>query len=102
MSKKISIVMTDDIDGAGNAEPVIFVFDGVMYEIDLSEANRATMSHIFAPFIEAGRRVAGGRYGGARRTEPSAIRAWARENGLEVSERGRLSDDLVRQYEAAH
>ena len=36
------------------------------------------------------------------RQENAAIRAWARSAGLPVSERGRISADVIRQYEVAH
>ena len=41
---------------------------------------------------------------GARSGAGSAneIRAWARENGFEVSDRGRVRDEVRTAYEAAH
>jgi hypothetical protein len=108
MSKSVSVIVTDDLDGSQNAETVSFGFDGVAYEIDLAEKNRAKLEKALAPFIEAGRRVprSGPRRGGGRQSSASvdrgAVRAWARERGLKVSERGRVSADIMRQYEAAH
>jgi hypothetical protein len=108
MSKSVSVIVTDDLDGSQNAETVSFGFDGVAYEIDLAEKNRAKLEKALAPFIEAGRRVprSGGRRAGGRPSSASvdrgAVRAWARERGLKVSERGRVSADIMRQYEAAH
>jgi Lsr2 len=108
MSKSVSVIVTDDLDGSENAETVTFGFDGVTYEIDLAQKNRAKLEKALAPFIDAGRRVprAGSRRGGGRQSASSvdrgAVRAWARERGLKVSERGRVSADIMRQYEAAH
>jgi len=108
MARTVSVVITDDIDGSPEAQTVTFGVDGVSYEIDLSEANRARMSAAFAPFIAAGRRGSRGgrRRGGGRpaaeRVDRAAVRAWAREAGLAVSERGRISAEVMRQYEAAH
>ena len=108
MSKSVSVIVTDDLDGSQNAETVSFGFDGVAYEIDLAEKNRAKLEKALAPFIDAGRRVprSGARRGGGRQSSASvdrgAVRAWARERGLKVSERGRVSADIMRQYEAAH
>jgi len=95
------------MDGSPDAETLTFGLNGVTYEIDLSEANRAKLSAAFAPFIAAGRRSSRGgrrRAGrpGAERVDRAAVRAWAREAGLAVSERGRISADIMRQYEAAH
>lgn len=108
MSRNVSVVITDDLDGTEGAETVSFGIDGASYEIDLSEANRSRLADGLAPFIAAGRRANrnAGRRGGGRSTSPSvdraAVRAWAREAGLNVSERGRISSDVMNKYEAAH
>ena len=108
MARTVSVVITDDIDGSPDAQTVSFGIDGVTYEIDLSDANRAKLSSAFAPFIAAGRRSSrGGRRRsagrpGAERADRAAVRAWARQAGLAVSERGRISGEVMRQYEAAH
>jgi Lsr2 len=108
MSKRVSVIITDDLDGSGNAETVSFSFGGVTYEVDLGEKNRASLEKALAPFIEAGRRVPGGgrRRGAGRPGGSSAdladVRAWARAAGLKVSGRGRISSDIMRQYQAAH
>jgi hypothetical protein len=108
MSKNVSVIVTDDLDGSENAETVSFGFDGVTYEIDLATKNRAKLERALAPFIEAGRRVprGGARRGASRpggaRADRGQVRAWAKATGLKVSERGRISADIMRQYEAAH
>jgi hypothetical protein len=100
--------MTDDLDGSPAAETVMFGFDGVTYEIDLSERNRAKLERDLAPYVAAGRRVSRTRRRGgpgrplAPRADRAAVRAWARENGLKVSERGRISTEVLSQYEAVH
>jgi len=107
MSRNVSVVITDDLDGAEGADTVRFALDGVNYEIDLSDANRARLEGDLAPFITAarrpsrdGRRRAG--RSGAASVDRAAVRAWAREAGLNISERGRISAEIIRQYEAAH
>jgi hypothetical protein len=107
MSKNVSVIVTDDLDGSDNAETVTFGFDGVTYEIDLAKKNRAKLEKALAPYMEAGRRVPrGGRRAAGRSSgssaDRSAVRAWAKQAGLQVSERGRVSADVMRQYEAAH
>jgi hypothetical protein len=108
MSRSVSVVVTDDIDGSENAESVSFGLDGVAYEVDLGRKNRVRLEKALAPFIEAGRRVpasssrrGASRAGGAS-VDRTAVRTWARTAGLKVSERGRISADVMRQYEAAH
>jgi hypothetical protein len=102
------VVITDDLDGSEDAETVSFGFHGVTYEVDLGKKNQAKLERALAPFIEAGRRAPSG---GARRTasrvsrssvDRTAVRAWARAAGLKVSERGRISADIIRQYEESH
>jgi hypothetical protein len=109
MVQSVSVIVTDDMDGSAGAETVSFGFDGASYEIDLSARNRARLEKALAPFIEAGRKAprrsrtrAAGRIGGGGATDRTAVRAWARSTGLNVSERGRISADIIRQYEAAH
>lgn len=107
MSKSVSVIITDDLDGSENAQTVSFGLDGVSYEIDLAKKNRAKLEHSLAPFIAAARRVPrgsrrrGGRAAGAP-ADRSAVRDWARSAGLQVSERGRISADIIQRYEAAH
>jgi hypothetical protein len=108
MVTKMSVIISDDLDGSGDAEPVSFGLDGTSYEVDLGAKNRAKLEKALAPYIEAGRRLPAraGRRRPSRASGPSvdnaAIRAWARSTGLQVSERGRISADVIGQYEAAH
>ena len=106
MSKSVSVIVTDDLDGSENAETVSFGFDGATYEVDLGQKNRAKLEKALAPFIDAGRRAPRAATRRAGRQSASvdrgAVRAWARERGLKVSERGRVSADIMSQYEAAH
>jgi Lsr2 len=107
MAKNVSVVITDDLDGEAGAKTVTFGFDGVSYEIDLATANRDKLEKALAPFIGAARRArAGTRRGASRPAAPSvdraAVRAWAREAGLNVSDRGRISAEIMSQYDATH
>ncbi|HYK66509.1 MAG TPA: Lsr2 family protein [Streptosporangiaceae bacterium] len=108
MARNVAVVVTDDIDGSTDAETVTFGLDGVTYEIDLSSDNRARLERDIAPYIEAGRRISRSRNRGgpgrsaAPRVDRAAVRTWAKENGIQVSERGRISAELMSQYEAAH
>lgn len=97
----------DDLEGEeGNSvDTVMFGFDGASYEIDLSEGNREKMAAALAPYIKAGRSTGGRRKprnGGGPNSSPArtdkeqldAIRAWARNNGHEVSDRGRIAQSV--------
>ena len=76
MSKSVSVIVTDDLDGSENAETVSFGFDGVTYEVDLAAKNRAKLEKALAPFIEAGRRLR------APRPAASGARAAYRSTGV--------------------
>jgi hypothetical protein len=108
MAKTVSVLIADDLDGSPDAETVRFGFGGVSYEIDLGKKNKAKLDRGVAKYIEAGRRAGlrGGRVSGpvssGRRAELAAVRAWAKEQGLQVSERGRISGDVMAQYKAVH
>ena len=118
MAQKINVTLVDDIDGGEAAETVEFSLDGTRYEIDLSSGNAQSLRDAFAPFVAAGRRAGRGtsptgtsgpgrraaRRGGTGmdRTQVQHIRQWARDNGLKVSERGRISADILAKYQAAH
>lgn len=117
MAQKVQVVLVDDLDGGEAAETVSFALDGVTYEIDLSTENAARLRDEMAPWVGHARRV-GGRSGGGRRSSRSrsgsssssgssdvdtaAVREWARQNGHKVSERGRISSEVLEAYRAAH
>jgi Lsr2 len=107
MAKNVSVVITDDLDGSAGAETVAFGFDGHSYEIDLGEKNRVKLEKSLQPFIDAGRKTAARKSAKApraagSRTDRAAVRAWAAGQGLKVSERGRISAEVMSKYDAAH
>lgn len=114
MAQRVRIELTDDLlnDGTTADETVTFSLDGVSYEVDLSTANAAKLREDLAAWVGVARRVSGqrrqaGRPAAKRGTRSGAgsaneIRAWARENGFEVSDRGRVRDEVRAAYEAAH
>ena len=109
MAQKVQVILVDDIDGGTAEETLSFSLDGVSYEIDLSTANAAKLRDAFAPYVGTARRVGGrssaGR-GRARRASgdnrTAQIREWARANGHQVNERGRVAAGIVAAYDAAH
>jgi hypothetical protein len=46
------VVIRDDLDGSLDAEPVQFTWDGVNWEIDLTDANRKKLADALTPFLE--------------------------------------------------
>src|SRR5690349_12249061 len=107
MAQKVNIVLVDDIDGSDASETVSFGLDGTSYEIDLNDTHAAALRDALATYVGHGRKV-----GGARRARKSAasasgpsaaeIRDWARSNGHDVPDRGRVSAEVRQAYDAAH
>ena len=119
MAQKVSIILVDDIDGGEATQTVQFALDGTSYEIDLGDDNAAALREALAGYIGHARKVTGGSgKRGARRSGGSAngggsgssgsgadakdVRAWARENGHTVPDRGRIPADVRDAYAAAH
>jgi Lsr2 len=106
MAQKITVALEDDLDGGPADETVRFGLGGSEYEIDLSKKNARAFRRQLAPFIEHARKT-----GRAPRRRPGrttssrehsgGIRAWAKDQGIAVSDRGRIPASVVEQYEAA-
>jgi len=113
MAMQTKVTMIDDLDGRSEAvETVRFGLDSVSYEIDVSDEHANELRTVLGHYADAGRRTSGGRRArGVRpKSKPAAktsdptpddIRAWAREQGLEVSTRGRISTKVRQAYDAA-
>ena len=108
MAQKVNIVLVDDLDGTEATETVTFGLDGSAYEIDLNDANAAALREALSGYVGHARKSTGG----SRRTRRSSgsvsssntkdVREWAKSQGMEVSERGRISADVQQAYDAAH
>src|SRR4051812_2868285 len=111
MAQRVQVLVVCDLhDGESPAEEsVAFSLDGAGYEIDLCKKHASAMREAFAPYVGAGRKGRPGgraaRGGRGRRRGGSGraneIREWARGQGIAVSERGRISSDVMAQYDAA-
>jgi hypothetical protein len=106
MAQKITVALEDDLDGGPADETVRFGLGGTEYEIDLSTKNATAFRRQLAPFIEHARKTGRGQRRRPGRTASSRersadIRAWAKDQGITVSDRGRISASVAEQYEAA-
>jgi hypothetical protein len=119
MAKQTIVQLTDDISGGEAERTVEFAFAGTSYSLDLNAQNAAEFEEVLAPYIKAaeaagtvqqassGRRSSGRGAGTAPRgrsrseLDPRAVRAWAQENGIDVSPRGRIASSVVDRYRAA-
>jgi hypothetical protein len=122
MAQKVQVLLVDDVDGGTAEETVTFALDGVSYEIDLTAEHAAELRESFSRWVGHARKTGSGSRGGGRQQrsggnggstsarrsgsgsggDATAIREWARANGHEVSERGRISAEVRKAYEAAH
>jgi hypothetical protein len=106
MAQKVTVALEDDLTGGPADQKVRFAVEGTGYEIDLSAKNVAAFRKLLAPYLEHARKAgrASARRAGrtaASRQRSGDIRAWAKQHGLAVSERGRIPASVMEQYEAA-
>lgn len=114
MAQKVQVLLVDDVDGGTADETVTFGLDGVTYEIDLTSENAAKLRDALAPWVGNARKVSGRSSGrsasrssstssrSARSNEAQEVREWAKANGYQVSERGRISAEVKKAYDDAH
>jgi hypothetical protein len=106
MAQKVQVVLIDDIDGGPADESVRFALDGTTYDIDLSSANAARLRAALAEFVgharKASSRPSTRRARGGAGGRSAEIRAWAKQQGLPVNERGRIPAELAATFDAAH
>lgn len=110
MAQRVQVILVDDIDGGEAEESISFALDGVTYEIDLSVKNAESLRDALGTWVGHARRVGGrstarrspARGRGAAKADLSDVRTWARKNGFQVSDRGRVSSEVMAAYEAAH
>ena len=106
VAQRVIVTVEDDLGGGPADETVHFAFGGAEYEIDLTAKNAKAFRKKLAPFIEHARKA--GRSQSRRPGRPAAsrqrsgdIRAWAKDHGIAVSERGRIPASVMEQYQAA-
>ena len=105
MAQKVTVTMTDDIDGTKADETVAFRIDGTSYEIDLSKKNATALRKVFGSYTEHARKAPrSGRAAraGRNRQRSSNVREWAKSQGIKVSERGRIPATVLSRYEEAN
>ena len=112
MARTVKVQLLDDIDGSHADETLAYALGGVNYEIDLNALHAEELRAALAKFVLKSRRIGRGRITTIRsqaasaparsdRAHNQAIRDWAKSQGIEVSERGRIPRSVADQYEAA-
>ncbi|AEM88172.1 histone-like nucleoid-structuring protein Lsr2 [Streptomyces violaceusniger] len=110
MAQKVQVLLVDDLDGGEADETVTFSLDGKSYEIDLTTNNADKLRDALEPYTKGGRRTGGRAAGGRGKARAASaggqdtakIRAWAKENGYEVNDRGRVPATVREAYEKAN
>jgi hypothetical protein len=108
MAQRVQVLLVCDLhdDDTEGTETIRFALDGASYEIDVCERHAAELRDSFARYVGAARRAGRAVVAGRRRqvstgVDPAAVRAWAKSNGIKVSERGRVSAEVIEQFTAA-
>ena len=111
MAQKVQTLLIDDLDGGEAEGTVRFGLDGADYEIDLSAKHAEALRKALARYVDAARRSPGSaarrpsrsgrRAAGADGANPTAVREWAKSQGIEVKDRGRVPAELVVKFKAA-
>jgi hypothetical protein len=106
MAQKIETLFVDDIDGSEAEGTVRFGLDGADYEIDLSVEHREELHKTLAAYVAHARKAGGTRRSARGRGNASAldthkVRGWAREQGIDIKERGRIPANILEQYRQA-
>ena len=109
MAQKIQTLYIDDLDGTQAEGTVRFGLDGTEYEIDLNAEHAQALRHALARYVHAARRAGGGtrrparsrRGGRASGLNTTEVREWAKAQGIDVKDRGRVPAELVIKFKAA-
>ena len=106
MATRTITSLVDDVDQSEAVETLTFGIEGVTYEIDLSDKNAKKLRDDLAPWVAKARRTGGRRStvrksGTTDKQQISGVRAWLKEHGHDVSERGRIPAKLQELYHAA-
>jgi nucleoid-associated protein Lsr2 len=110
VAQKIQTLFIDDIDGSEAEGTVRFALDGSDYEIDLNAKHADALRQALSRYVEAARRSSGpvrkpsrssGRRAAASGLNTTEVREWAKAQGIEVKDRGRVPAELVVRFRAA-
>jgi hypothetical protein len=112
VAQKIQTLFIDDIDGGAAEGTVRFALDGTEYEIDLNSKHTEELRSALGKYVSNARKVGGGARRGGRAAgrggrgvgptlNTTEIRNWARSQGIEIKDRGRVPAEVVAKYQAA-
>jgi hypothetical protein len=110
VAQKIQTLFIDDIDGSEAEGTVRFALDGADYEIDLNTKHAEALREALSRYVDAARRSSGPtrkpvrsgrRAAAATGLNTTEVREWAKAQGIDVKDRGRVPAELVVRFRAA-
>src|SRR5690349_52382 len=107
MAQKVQTLFIDDLDGSEAEDTVKFGLDGTEYEIDLNAKHAQQLRDVLARYVAAARRTGARQPARSRRKaaasapNSTAVREWAKTQGIDVKDRGRIPAELVVKFQAA-
>ena len=109
MAQKVQTLFIDDLDGSEAEGTVRFGLDGTDYEIDLNAKHAQALRDALARYVQAARRAGGGarrparggRKASSSGVDTTEVREWAKAQGIDVKDRGRVPAELVVKFKAA-
>jgi hypothetical protein len=103
--QRVNVLLVDDLDGTEAVSTVVFGIDGSHYEIDLSSQHEEELRKVLDDYVTHARKASnaprkGNRVGRAeRQTHNEDAREWAKAQGIEVKDRGRVPTAILKGYE---
>jgi hypothetical protein len=109
VAQKIQTLIIDDFDGSEAEDTVRFGLDGTEYEIDLNAEHAKALRDALARYVHAAKRAGsvvqrparGGRRASAGGVDSTEVREWAKAQGIDVKDRGRVPAELVVKFKPA-
>ena len=113
MAQKVQITLLCDLDdGNVEAEETLhFGLADITYEVDVCGNHAQQIRDGLQPFVAHARKSSSASSSSSRRRpgrsaagrdQTAGIRAWAKDKGIQVNDRGRIPASVVKEYEAAH
>lgn len=103
VTQLISDLTGDDI-AEGKGQTIEFAYRGASYSIDLTDKEAAGFDKSIAMYVDHATKLGGRKRPTAtssRGYSPKEVRGWAKDQGIEVPERGRIPADVLKQYQQA-
>jgi hypothetical protein len=111
VAQKIEVLLLCDLDDGdvGAEETLHFSLGNASYEVDVCGKHAQQLRGGLEPFAAHARKASpasSNRRRPARtaagRDQTAGIRSWAKDQGIQVNNRGRIPASVVKEYKAAH